>query len=293
MPIYRIQTMNGSGLYLNVQTSTTVTGRTNVNLYTNTAKNDQEWQIQSLGNNQQVRTMNNTTYMLNAARSTWNCDVYLDNADTKINFIPQSDGTYKLQLASEPDRYLTATGTSLGDNVNWQDDDDPVNQKWKLELVEEEPEPDPPTPSDAIQTFINNAKACVGMNLAECAAHFGVANPNVAWCAWFVIQCADGTGLDVGTSLLASGLHGVYGNYSLSGGSLPKAGDLAFIEPDGYSGIGHVGIIVDVTSTQIITVEGNMSGHGNPQAAIVKNGYYTHSGTSQGFGKILQYGKNS
>lgn len=292
MPYYRIQSWNGTGRYLNVKTNTTITGRTDVNLYMNTPKNDQEWQIESLGNRQQVRTMNNPLYMLNAHRTDWNCDVYLDNEDTKINFISQGNNIYLLQLDSEPSRYLTATGTAVGANVNWQlrntaDD----SQKWKL--IEGELESEPPTSSDAIQTFINNAKACVGMNLAECAAHFGVANPNVAWCAWFVIQCAKGTGLDVGTSLLASGLHGVYGNYSLSGGSLPKAGDLAFIEPDGYSGIGHVGIIVDVTSTQIITVEGNMSGHGNPQAAIVKNGYYTHSGTSQGFGKILQYGKNS
>mgnify|MGYP001624021199 FL=1 len=120
MPYYRIQSWNGTGRYLNVKTNTTITGRTDVNLYMNTPKNDQEWQIESLGNRQQVRTMNNPLYMLNAHRTDWNCDVYLDNEDTKINFINQGNNIYLLQLDSEPSRYLTATGTAVGANVNWQ-----------------------------------------------------------------------------------------------------------------------------------------------------------------------------
>lgn len=142
MPVYRLKSHNGTGLYLNVQTSTTISGRTNVTLYSDTARNDQEWLIDSLSSNQQVRTMNNTNYMLNAARSTWNCDVYLDNADTKINFQALGNSIYRLQLASEPTRYLTATGTSLGSNVNWQLlSTSSSAQRWLLEYVPADPGP--------------------------------------------------------------------------------------------------------------------------------------------------------
>ena len=142
MPVYRLKSHNGTGLYLNVQTSTTISGRTNVTIYNNTARNDQEWLIDSLSSNQRVRTMNNTDYMLNAARSTWNCDVYLDNSDTKINFQALGNSVYRLQLASEPTRYLTATGTSLGSNVNWRLlSTSSSAQKWLLEYVSVDPDP--------------------------------------------------------------------------------------------------------------------------------------------------------
>lgn len=137
MGIYRIRAWNGTGLYLNVRTSTVINGRTDTSLHSNTAKDDQEWVIASLGSNQTVHSLNNTGFMLNAHRSDWNCDVYLDNADTKINFISQGNNIYLLQLCSDPTRYLTAVGTALGSDVNWETIGAVPSdaQKWGLELV--------------------------------------------------------------------------------------------------------------------------------------------------------------
>lgn len=68
-----------------------ISGRTNVNIWKDTGSNDQKWSINSLGTSQQVRTLNNTTYMLNAYRTNWNCDVYTSNSDTYVNFMSQGN----------------------------------------------------------------------------------------------------------------------------------------------------------------------------------------------------------
>lgn len=76
MATYKIVSHGGNGLPLNVETTSTISGRTNVNIWKDTGSNDQKWSINSLGTSQQVRTLNNTTYMLNAYRTNWNCDVW-------------------------------------------------------------------------------------------------------------------------------------------------------------------------------------------------------------------------
>lgn len=70
MATYKIVSHGGNGLPLNVETTSTISGRTNVNIWKDTGSNDQKWSINSLGTSQQVRTLNNTTYMLNAYRKT-------------------------------------------------------------------------------------------------------------------------------------------------------------------------------------------------------------------------------
>lgn len=87
MANYKIVSHGGSGLPLNVYGSGTITSRRNVCIWTDTGSTDQQWAIASLGSNQQVKSLNNLNYMLNANTSTWNCDVYTSNADTYINFI--------------------------------------------------------------------------------------------------------------------------------------------------------------------------------------------------------------
>ena len=97
MANYKIVSHGGSGLPLNVYGSGTITSRRNVCIWTDTGSTDQQWAIASLGSNQQVKSLNNLNYMLNANTSTWNCDVYTSNADTYINFILVSTGVYRLQ----------------------------------------------------------------------------------------------------------------------------------------------------------------------------------------------------
>lgn len=120
MATYKIVSHGGNGLPLNVETTSTISGRTNVNIWKDTGSNDQKWSINSLGTSQQVRTLNNTAYMLNAYRTNWNCDVYTSNSDTYVNFVSQGNNVYLIQLNSDKTKYLTATGTASGSNVVWQ-----------------------------------------------------------------------------------------------------------------------------------------------------------------------------
>lgn len=52
MANYKIVSHAGAGLPLNVATTTTLSGRTNVNIWSDTGSNDQKWSIASLGTNQ-------------------------------------------------------------------------------------------------------------------------------------------------------------------------------------------------------------------------------------------------
>lgn len=291
MSIYRIRAYRGTGLFLNVYGEGPITGTRNVCIWNNTTSNDQKWSITSLENNVLVRSMNNQNYALNAKTDTWNCDVVTVNTDSYVNFrvVDKNAKLYRIQLVSNTAKYLTAAGTANGSNVVWAALDTGSNaQVWKV--YEEGSSVTPPTPSGSIQTLIATAEACLGKNLAECAAYFGVANPNVAWCAWFVRQCGAKAGMYFGNSNVASQLTGIDGNFPFSQSGV-RVGDLAFIDPTGGTTIGHVGIIVEINSTQIITVEGNMSG--TTQTSYVKNGRYNLSGYSSGYGRIVKYGKNS
>ena len=135
MANYKIVSHGGSGLPLNVYGSGTITSRRNVCIWTDTGSTDQQWAIASLGSNQQVKSLNNLNYMLNANTSTWNCDVYTSNADTYINFILVSTGVYRLQLASDTTKYLTAEGTTSGSNVKWAALNNTTSQQWKITTV--------------------------------------------------------------------------------------------------------------------------------------------------------------
>jgi len=105
MATYKIVSHGGNGLPLNVETTSTISGRTNVNIWKDTGSNDQKWSINSLGTSQQVRTLNNTAYMLNAYRTNWNCDVYTSNSDTYVNFVSQGNNVYLIQLNSDKTKY--------------------------------------------------------------------------------------------------------------------------------------------------------------------------------------------
>lgn len=76
--------------------------------------------------------------MLNAHKSDWNCDVYTSNADTKLNFISLGGGLYRIHLDSDKTRYMTATGTTTGSNVNWQTlNESSSAQKWRVVSISE------------------------------------------------------------------------------------------------------------------------------------------------------------
>ena len=120
MGYYKIKSHAGTGKLLNIAASGPISGRKNTNIWDESCPIDQTWSIASLGNNQQVKIINNLSYMLNANTSTWNCDVYTSNSDTYVNFEKVSTGVYYIRLKSHPETYLTAGGTKSGSDVSWE-----------------------------------------------------------------------------------------------------------------------------------------------------------------------------
>lgn len=123
MAYYKIKSHAGDGKLLNVSASKPITSRSNVCIWDESCPLDQIWSITTLGNNQEVKVLNNLSYMLNAKRSTtgnWDCDVMTSNSDTKVNFEKVTTNVYYIRLVSDTTKYLTATGTTSGSNINWQ-----------------------------------------------------------------------------------------------------------------------------------------------------------------------------
>lgn len=136
MAFYKIVSHSGGGFPLNVATSSVISGRTNVNIWSDTGSQDQRWQINSLTSNQKVKTLNNLRYMLNANTSTWNCDVYTYNSDACVNFVNVSTDVYRIQLHSDTSKYLTVDQSTSGTNVKWAALNTASNgQKWKITKV--------------------------------------------------------------------------------------------------------------------------------------------------------------
>lgn len=151
MLAYYIVSHAGNGLCLSVEATGTITGRTNVSLSPMTIGNmNQLWLLSSSSmTGIEVSTANNPAYMLNARKSTWNCDVYTSNADTVLNFLYTSDNCYKIQLSSDPTRYLTAAAALTaavvpsGSNVDWKTAS-PANANAQLWKLVQTSIPDPP-----------------------------------------------------------------------------------------------------------------------------------------------------
>ncbi len=132
MGFYTITSHSGAGLRLTVATNGILDGRTNVNISNAGETNVQRWKISSLGNGVQVKSTRNIRYMLNAS-STYNCDVYTANTDTNINFVYVSQGVYRLQLASNTQKYLTVNSQTNLTSATWENlDINNAGQKWKV-----------------------------------------------------------------------------------------------------------------------------------------------------------------
>lgn len=119
MAYYNIISHAGTGNYLNLAASGPISRKTNVSIWKKSCPIDQIWSIDQIGTKQLVKTINNLSYMLNAALTSGNCDVYTQNADSYVNFELVSTGIYYIRLNSDTSRYLTADGTADGSNVSW------------------------------------------------------------------------------------------------------------------------------------------------------------------------------
>lgn len=143
MGYYKIQAYTGTGYYLNVKADWPIQRQTDVNIYQSSCPLDQIWSIATLGTNQQIKTINNLSYMLNANTSTWDCNVNTVNEDTYVNFEQVYSGVpwvYYIRLVSSTTKYLTASGNTSGSNVCWaplaSTDSGKKAQQWKLILTD-------------------------------------------------------------------------------------------------------------------------------------------------------------
>lgn len=244
MANYKIVSHAGAGLPLNVATTTTISRRTNVNIWSDTGSNDQKWSITSLGTNQQVKSLNNLSYMLNANTSTWNCDVYTSNADTYINFILVSTDVYRLQLASDTTKYLTAEGTTSGSNVKWAALNNTTAQQWKITTVS-----------------TNDSGSSVATDADQLRKEFQKVGD---YDGAYGLQCVDIVRwyVDTYTTLNSTSGHGkdlvanLANKYGLTISSTPKAPGI-FSVAGGYhtwgcsgSTYGHTGVVVSVNTTK-------------------------------------------
>lgn len=109
------------------------------------------WYIDNLGSAdaQEIRTRTNFVFMLNAKNPTSTsaeCNVLTTNNNTKIKLVSLGGDTYRIQLNSTSNRYLTAAGTTSGSKVYWQALNSSANtQKWKIVKLATQPYPKYPT----------------------------------------------------------------------------------------------------------------------------------------------------
>lgn len=247
MATYKITSHAGSGLPLNVATSSAITGRTNVNIWSNTDSTDQRWSIGSLSTTrQQVKSMSNTQYMLNANTATWNCDVYTSNNDTYVNFVYVSAGVYRIQLDSDKSKYLTAEGTASGSNVKWAALNSSSNaQQWKFTEVS--------TTGGSGSSGATDASVLQAefQKVGDYDGAYGLQCVDIV--RWYIdtyttLNSTSGNGEDLVANLA--------NKYGLTIDSTPKAPGI-FSVAGGYktwgcsgSSAGHTGVVVSVNTTQ-------------------------------------------
>lgn len=137
------------------------------------------WYIDDLSSTaaQPIRTRTNLVFMLNAQKPSTDglCNVYTANSDTQIKIMPVGDGSYRLQLNSTANRYLTATDLRVGASVNWQAlDSSSSMQKWKIEQLGIPPYPTAPTDytytSPTVSVTISNVTNNIPLHIFKVAA---------------------------------------------------------------------------------------------------------------------------
>lgn len=135
MANYKI-THAAAGRCLNIfgEDITSLTENQNVTLWDDTGTAEQTWVADSLGTGVIVKSSVDTSFALNAYRSStskFNCDVHTwkgNEYDAKIDFIP-TDGGYYIKL-SNYNMYLTVDKQTNNANVYWAVNPNGTEQVW-------------------------------------------------------------------------------------------------------------------------------------------------------------------
>lgn len=110
------------------------------------------------------------------------------------------------------------------------------------------------SPQEAI---INTALSQVGYTASDSGSKYG----SGSWCAWFVKYCANASGVpfpDTGYCPTVYEWARNEGRFTQT----PAAGYYILFDKDGNGNPDHIGIVKEVTSHGILTIEGNTSGSG-------------------------------
>lgn len=131
MATYKIISHDGgaNGLYLTVSSN-------NVNVSTDSGNDGQRWVISGLSGTRQFRSRNNVLNYVRGNSSTGKCDVSTSGSD--IIFVALESNRFRLQLASDTSKYLTADGSTSGSTVSWKAANNAVSQIWKFDEVHPE-----------------------------------------------------------------------------------------------------------------------------------------------------------
>jgi hypothetical protein len=126
----------------------------------------------------------------------------------------------------------------------------------------------PSTTVDSRGAMVSVAKSQVGVsengenNIKYNTWYYGhtVLGRSYGWCVVFLAWCADQAGVSstviphyAGVSMLASYYQKQGNYYTVSSGYQPSVGDIAFFNSS------HVGLVVEITDTYLVLVEGNYS----------------------------------
>ncbi|MCH5212417.1 MAG: CHAP domain-containing protein [Oscillospiraceae bacterium] len=118
---------------------------------------------------------------------------------------------------------------------------------------------------------------------------------SAAWCAIFICWCANQAGIPTSTIALnaqagdikSSSASNKFGTPTVSFSShTPQIGDIIFVDNTGNGVSNHVGLVVDVDSSYIYTVEGNYSDKVSSLTYSRSNGYRSGSNVTH----IVAYG---
>ena len=139
----------------------------NVNVYSLDWSADMQWKVMVYDGFARILCASNTAFGLDyyyGNNNAGNCDIYQvsgNDEDSKINFrtINASENLYRIQCYrnnADNNLYLTATGTSNGADVRWEelDSSKAAYQTWWLVPVENIAENTPPSTPSTIYTGI-------------------------------------------------------------------------------------------------------------------------------------------
>ena len=143
MATYTLSPLSAPSRSLNIASSASITNGTQVNIYTTSGSNDQNWVVDSLTSTsrQYIKHFSNQAYALNAYRSgtNWNCTLLKASGNIDgyviLTKVANKTNVYTIKLSEYSNRYLTADGTGNSSKCSWRAYTGGTEQQWKFTKV--------------------------------------------------------------------------------------------------------------------------------------------------------------